>query len=543
MKIKDWSLFARQGNDALKIPDDYFDKINLKINSKAAKFFASLCFHANEKGELPSPKILLQKIKTPRSTFYFYLSILIKKNLLVNSSDKILDKNLDSPTICPTKILDKILDNLDKILDKNLEILTQLKKLISLQMPVNIKFEDDEQEKNPQKNLGQKLGQLGQKLGQSKKLSNKNLGQLGQKLGQNLGQNFENCKPINNHDTPQTPANTSFASDGQEKNHEKNLGQNLGQSNNLSNNLIDENENEKEKEKKEKKKRKEPKENKEKKIKEKEKIYLSQEKNFCTSSEKISSDVSVDHANAVTTALAPATKIIAQEFEKFWTAYPRKVGKQAALTKYIVKRKKYPNLCELVLNALSWQTKQPQWADPLYIPHPTTYLNQERYLDEPIVTSTLSPILQTEQEKQNAKNKIQNLYNEITKAAQTHTHNTLTTSTTPNPTIDNIKKLILQKKSQQKNLLTQLNQILKPIIDQHPSIYEYANDLVDFVDRLKDNCLIDDTLAKQLQVITQSEKNLQDEIFRLILIYQKLENNEELDTYDLDNFFEIFRDT
>jgi hypothetical protein len=66
------------------------------------------------------------------------------------------------------------------------------------------------------------------------------------------------------------------------------------------------------------------------------------------------------------------------DFEKFWTAYPRHVGKpkakqafQAAIVKTTI---------DAILAALKWQCEQ--WTDPQYIPHPTTWLNREGWNDE-----------------------------------------------------------------------------------------------------------------------------------------------------------------
>ena len=38
-----------------------------------------------------------------------------------------------------------------------------------------------------------------------------------------------------------------------------------------------------------------------------------------------------------------------------------------------------------VLNALAWQTVQPNWTKDggQYVPNPATYINQQRWLDEP----------------------------------------------------------------------------------------------------------------------------------------------------------------
>ncbi len=68
-------------------------------------------------------------------------------------------------------------------------------------------------------------------------------------------------------------------------------------------------------------------------------------------------------------------------FEQFWAAYPRKVGKLAALA--IWKRiKPTDELVKQMLEALAWQRLSRQWREG-YIPHPKTWLGQGRWLDEP----------------------------------------------------------------------------------------------------------------------------------------------------------------
>jgi hypothetical protein len=70
-----------------------------------------------------------------------------------------------------------------------------------------------------------------------------------------------------------------------------------------------------------------------------------------------------------------------EDFTLFWQAYPKKTGKAAALKAW---RKLKPPLAE-VLDALTWQTRSPQWNrdDGRYRPNPSTYLNQGRWQDEP----------------------------------------------------------------------------------------------------------------------------------------------------------------
>lgn len=68
-------------------------------------------------------------------------------------------------------------------------------------------------------------------------------------------------------------------------------------------------------------------------------------------------------------------------FQQFWKAYPRKVGKGAALKSW--KTKKPP--LDKCLRTLSLLVKTDQWMreDGRYIPHPATWLNQGRWDDVP----------------------------------------------------------------------------------------------------------------------------------------------------------------
>lgn len=68
------------------------------------------------------------------------------------------------------------------------------------------------------------------------------------------------------------------------------------------------------------------------------------------------------------------------EFDTFWKAYPKKVGKPDCIK--IWNRKRPP--IDQVMKTLDWQKKSKQWIDG-YIPNPSTYLNQGRWTDEPIL--------------------------------------------------------------------------------------------------------------------------------------------------------------
>lgn len=70
-------------------------------------------------------------------------------------------------------------------------------------------------------------------------------------------------------------------------------------------------------------------------------------------------------------------------FKQFWGAYPRKVGKGAARKAFT--RAQSLTTLDTILTALAWQRTQPQWIKDggEFIPHPATWLNQERWDDEP----------------------------------------------------------------------------------------------------------------------------------------------------------------
>jgi len=68
-------------------------------------------------------------------------------------------------------------------------------------------------------------------------------------------------------------------------------------------------------------------------------------------------------------------------FETFWGAYPRKVGKGKAARAW--KTRKAHEHLEAILLHIQADIASEQWRDPNLIPHPTTWLNQERW-DDPL---------------------------------------------------------------------------------------------------------------------------------------------------------------
>jgi len=75
-------------------------------------------------------------------------------------------------------------------------------------------------------------------------------------------------------------------------------------------------------------------------------------------------------------------------FNAFWKHYPKKQGKGKAREKW----KRLPSLgktLKLIIEALSWQRESEQWTkeNGQFIPLPATYLDQERWLDQPTEVS------------------------------------------------------------------------------------------------------------------------------------------------------------
>lgn len=77
-------------------------------------------------------------------------------------------------------------------------------------------------------------------------------------------------------------------------------------------------------------------------------------------------------------------------FDSFYQAYPKKVGKPAAL-KAFAKCKPDESLLQTMLDAIERQSQSEQWQtnNGQYIPNPATWLNQERW-DDGVDDKTLS---------------------------------------------------------------------------------------------------------------------------------------------------------
>lgn len=91
------------------------------------------------------------------------------------------------------------------------------------------------------------------------------------------------------------------------------------------------------------------------------------------------------------------------KFDEFWRAYPRKVAKPAAL-KAFNKISPSDALFAEMLAALEWQRLQDQWLKDggAFIPHPSTWLNGERWRDErPTALAIVKPKQSFREESRN----------------------------------------------------------------------------------------------------------------------------------------------
>lgn len=88
------------------------------------------------------------------------------------------------------------------------------------------------------------------------------------------------------------------------------------------------------------------------------------------------------HKNTITknTITKKTNKDTDEQFERFWKSYPRRIAKGSAKTAFekALKKIEFEDLIVAVENYAS----NPDLPDLQFIPHPTTWLNQERWNDE-----------------------------------------------------------------------------------------------------------------------------------------------------------------
>ncbi len=72
-------------------------------------------------------------------------------------------------------------------------------------------------------------------------------------------------------------------------------------------------------------------------------------------------------------------------FDTFWELYPKKIDKGKTLSKWnqLCQRKEKRPVWKEIKKAVLQQMKSERWQDKTFIPHPTTWLNQSRWLDDP----------------------------------------------------------------------------------------------------------------------------------------------------------------
>ena len=99
----------------------------------------------------------------------------------------------------------------------------------------------------------------------------------------------------------------------------------------------------------------------------------------------LESQVSIGKASLVkdrkpSRAVALVNEYVDDGFNQFYEAYPKKVGRDAALKAW---EKVKPPIDD-VIYSLAWQKQSEQWSknNGQYIPNPSTYLNQGRWKDE-----------------------------------------------------------------------------------------------------------------------------------------------------------------
>ena len=98
----------------------------------------------------------------------------------------------------------------------------------------------------------------------------------------------------------------------------------------------------------------------------------------------IQRDVKVTSNGMSHSILNKGLKIYSVPFETFWKQYPRKEKKVKAFEAWCKQNGRLPPLAVIIKSVERYQ-KTEQWKNPRFIPHPTTFINQCMWDDEPIV--------------------------------------------------------------------------------------------------------------------------------------------------------------
>ena len=96
--------------------------------------------------------------------------------------------------------------------------------------------------------------------------------------------------------------------------------------------------------------------------------------------------------------------LMQNRFNRFYKAYPKKVGKAQALKTWekLTRTKKLPQI-RILIQSVRKQLKSSQWKNKKYIPNPSTWLNNERWEDE-IIFDTKSKISSRDFSEKNKRN-------------------------------------------------------------------------------------------------------------------------------------------
>jgi len=99
-------------------------------------------------------------------------------------------------------------------------------------------------------------------------------------------------------------------------------------------------------------------------------------------------------------------KTINKYFNEFWEAYPRKVGRgyaEKAFSKAIgANLTEAEAIAEQIVEGCKKLASDPNLPEPAFIPHPSTWLNREGWLDEPYPEQKLTKELQLEKDRLDA---------------------------------------------------------------------------------------------------------------------------------------------
>lgn len=79
--------------------------------------------------------------------------------------------------------------------------------------------------------------------------------------------------------------------------------------------------------------------------------------------------------------VASAPKYQPEWFDRFWALYPRKTNREASVRAWDRLRPDL-ELCRVMDRAIRIQMGSAQWQDKQHIPHPSTWLNGKRWMDE-----------------------------------------------------------------------------------------------------------------------------------------------------------------